>query len=66
MNITPSLSVQQRLREVGIVPTLQRMLIASTLLERPLHMTAEQVLLAVRERLPGSRAPPSTARCNCS
>lgn len=52
MNITASSSVQQRLREVGIVPTLQRLLIASTLLERPIHMTAEQVLLAVRKRMP--------------
>lgn len=52
MNITASSSVQQRLREVGIVPTLQRLLIASTLLERPIHMTAEQVLVAVRKRMP--------------
>lgn len=52
MNITASSSVQRRLREVGIVPTLQRLLIASTLLERPVHMTAEQVLVAVRKRMP--------------
>ncbi len=46
MNITTSSGVQHRLRELGIVPTL---------LERPVHMTAEQVLLAVRVR--NRRAP---------
>lgn len=49
--------LQQRLREFGVRPTLQRLAVAAVLLARPAHMTAEQVLLAARGRLPGlSRA----------
>lgn len=43
-----SLAAQQRLRQAGIAPTLQRLAIAAVLLERPVHMTAEQVLAAAR------------------
>jgi Fur family transcriptional regulator, iron response regulator len=50
-------TLQQRLKQVGILPTLQRMAVASVLLPRPVHMTAEQVLLAARVHLPSlSRA----------
>ena len=49
--------LQQRLSDAGIVPTLQRLAVAGVLLERPLHMTAEQVLQAARGRHRGlSRA----------
>jgi Fur family transcriptional regulator, iron response regulator len=44
--------LQQRLQEVGILPTLQRMAIAAALLSRPCHMTADQVLTEARRRLP--------------
>jgi len=57
MEVTQSVQLQQRLRGVGIVPTLQRMAVAAVLLPQPAHMTAEQVLEAARLRLPGlSRA----------
>jgi Fur family iron response transcriptional regulator len=59
MNPTPPLPVtlQQRLRAAGVTPTLQRLTIAGVLLEHPVHMTAEQLLRAVRAREPGiSRA----------
>jgi Fur family transcriptional regulator, iron response regulator len=50
-------ALQQRLQNAGILPTLQRMTVASVLLPRPVHMTAEQVLLAARVHLPSlSRA----------
>lgn len=42
----------ERLRGAGISPTRQRSEIARVLLARPVHMTAEQVLTAVREREP--------------
>lgn len=49
--------LQQRLKQEGILPTLQRMAVASVLLSRPVHLTAEQVMVAARRRLPGlSRA----------
>lgn len=49
--------LQQRLRDAGVLPTLQRMVVASVLLARPAHMTAEQVLAEAQQRLPGlSRA----------
>jgi Fur family iron response transcriptional regulator len=57
MDVTLSVDLQQRLRSAGIVPTLQRLAVASVLLPRAVHMTAEQVLEAARLRLPGvSRA----------
>lgn len=50
-------ALQQRLRSAGILPTLQRMAVASVLLTRPVHLTAEQVLRAARGHLPSlSRA----------
>lgn len=45
-------SLRQRLREVGVLPTLQRLVVAAVMLDRPRHMTAEQVLQAAREREP--------------
>lgn len=44
--------LQQRLQDVGILPTLQRMAIAAVLLSRPCHRTAEQVLTQARARWP--------------
>lgn len=55
MNTT--IQLQQRLATAGIQPTLQRLAVARVLLPAPVHMTADQVLLAAREFLPGlSRA----------
>lgn len=52
-----SVELQERLRGAGIVPTLQRMAVASVMLRAPIHLTAEQVLEAARLRMPGlSRA----------
>lgn len=45
-------AVQRQLREAGVLPTLQRLIVASVMLQRPLHMTAEQALVASRERMP--------------
>jgi len=44
--------LQQRLRDAEVLPTLQRMAVASVMLREPRHMTAEQVLRAAREVLP--------------
>lgn len=44
--------LQARLRDKGIVPTLQRMAVAQVMLVRPAHMTAEQVLEAARRGMP--------------
>lgn len=50
-------AMQQRLRAAGIQPTLQRLAVAGSLLVRPVHMTAEQVMAAARVQLPSlSRA----------
>ncbi|MES2877175.1 MAG: Fur family transcriptional regulator [Pseudomonadota bacterium] len=47
----------QRLRTADVLPTLQRLAIGSVMLPHPSHMTAEQVLVAARECVPGiSRA----------
>lgn len=52
-----AIDLQQRLRNAGIGPTLQRLTVACVMLEQPVHMTAEQVLDASTARLPGiSRA----------
>jgi Fur family iron response transcriptional regulator len=57
MEFANALELQRRLRGADILPTLQRMAVASVMLEKPVHMTAEQVLAAARARLPGlSRA----------
>lgn len=59
-------SLYERLHAAGVLPTLQRLAIGEVLLARPVHMTAEQVLAAARERLAASRAPRCTARCRLS
>ncbi len=46
------IDLQRRLRDTGILPTLQRLAVASVLLPQPVHMTAEQVLEASRRHLP--------------
>jgi Fur family iron response transcriptional regulator len=57
MDLTRSVSIQQKLRDAGILPTLQRVAVGTVLFSAPVHMTAEQVLRAAREHLPGlSRA----------
>ena len=45
-------AVQQKLLAAGIQPTLQRLAVAGSLLVRPVHMTAEQVMGAARAQLP--------------
>lgn len=45
-------AVQRQLRQAGVLPTLQRLVVASVILQRPQHLTAEQVLVASRERMP--------------
>jgi Fur family transcriptional regulator, iron response regulator len=52
MNAWSTTAAQRRLRSAGIVPTLQRLVVAAVMLERPVHMTAEQVLSMARGRLP--------------
>ena len=40
-----------------MLPTLQRLAVGAVMLQRPVHMTAEQVLVAARDCVPGiSRA----------
>jgi Fur family iron response transcriptional regulator len=57
MEVLDAPGLQQRLRGAGILPTLQRLTIAGVLLNKPVHMTADQVLEAARVRLSGvSRA----------
>lgn len=47
----------ERFRGAQVLPTLQRLAIGAVMLEHPCHMTAEQVLVAAREVMPGiSRA----------
>lgn len=49
--------VQARLYDVGIHPTRQRLAIAQVLLQAPVHLTADDILLAARAYLPSlSRA----------
>ena len=52
MQALTALDLQQRLRSAGVLPTLQRMAVASVMLARPVHLTAEQVLSSARARLP--------------
>jgi Fur family transcriptional regulator, iron response regulator len=52
MHTPETRDMQQRLRAAAILPTLQRMAVASVLLAEPVHMTADQVLRAARELLP--------------
>lgn len=47
----------QQFRTADVLPTLQRLAIGAVMLAYPTHMTAEQVLVAARECMPGiSRA----------
>lgn len=48
---TPPGALYERLRRAGVAPTLQRLAIGAILLQRPVHMTAEQVLAAARVHL---------------
>ena len=50
--------ISKRLSEHGVSPTPQRMEIAEVLLERPQHLSADQILDALRER--GSRVSKAT------
>lgn len=52
MDVLSAADLQQRLQRAGILPTLQRLAVASVLLGRPAHLTAEQVRAAACERLP--------------
>lgn len=52
MEVLDAPGLQQRLRGAGILPTLQRLTIAGVLLNKPVHMTADQVLRAARGLLP--------------
>ena len=57
METITSGAVYERLQVAGVLPTLQRLAIGAVLLQRPVHMTAEQVLAAARTHLAGiSRA----------
>lgn len=40
--------LEQRLRDAGVLPTLQRLAVAGVMLRGPVHMTAEQVLQRTR------------------
>ncbi len=44
----------ERLRDVGIGGTLQRVEIARVMLSGPVHMSADQVLARIRESAPGT------------
>lgn len=50
-NLTTS-SMGDTLRNAGIPVTLQRLAIAQTILSRPTHLTADQVLIRVKEVVP--------------
>lgn len=42
--------LEQRLRDAGIIPTRQRMEIAEVMLERPQHLSADQLIARLHER----------------
>lgn len=48
----PDSDLHGRLRSVGILPTQQRLAVAAVLLDRPRHMTADQVMRAAQEHFP--------------
>ena len=55
MNLTPSqapshAALEQRLRDVGVTPTRQRMHIAQVMLERPQHLSADQLIARLQAR----------------
>ena len=57
MDLARTAPIQQKLRAAGILPTLQRIAVGNVMLSAPVHMTADQVLRAARQQLPGlSRA----------
>jgi Fur family iron response transcriptional regulator len=49
-------TIEARLTAAGIMPTAQRLQIATVLLERPQHLSAEEVLARARDRGPVSKA----------
>lgn len=52
MNVLEHAAIADRLRAAGIPVTLQRLAIAVALLERPVHLTAEQLHKLVKSRVP--------------
>lgn len=52
MEMMTTRQATERLRDAGIPVTLQRVEIARTMLTRPVHMSADQVLAQVRANLP--------------
>ncbi len=46
------LGAAERLTKAGIPPTRQRLAIAEVLFARPVHLSADQILARVRERMP--------------
>lgn len=52
MDVLEHAAIADRLRAAGIPVTLQRLAIAGALLERPVHLTAEQLLKQVKSRVP--------------
>lgn len=52
MNFLGHAEIADRLRAAGIPVTLQRLAIANSLFERPLHVTAEQLLRQVKASVP--------------
>jgi Fur family iron response transcriptional regulator len=52
MNVLEHADIADRLRAAGIPVTLQRLAIASVLFERPVHVTAEQLLKEVKANVP--------------
>lgn len=51
-------AVEKRLEQHGVMPTPQRVDVASILLERPQHLSADQILERLRDR--GSRVSKAT------
>jgi len=52
----PADAVEARLIEAGVMPTAQRLQIAAVLLERPQHLSADEVLARARRVGPVSKA----------
>ncbi|MBK7662369.1 MAG: Fur family transcriptional regulator [Candidatus Methylophosphatis roskildensis] len=52
MNVLEHAEIADRLRAAGIPVTLQRLAIAHALFERPIHVTAEQLLRQVKASVP--------------
>ncbi|MBK8338154.1 MAG: transcriptional repressor [Sterolibacteriaceae bacterium] len=52
MNVFEHAEIADRLRAAGIPITLQRLAIANALFERPVHVTAEQLLRQVKASVP--------------